>query len=203
MQNTKRNKVSDREINPQLNRGTHRRGRTPLGLLREDESGEGKTPPTQHTSPAAEGSPGTASTKSHTLGVSGNRNILTPGSGGQRPKSRCQQGHAPSQAQQEAPPTPSLPALWGSSAHRDSSPSPVSSPGLLSEAWLSPDLSANAFQTRVKFMTTKAGEQRCAPSQHPWLKGTLGLGTVTGLPPAVPQTLCHPAPNCLWCPVCI
>ena len=100
-------------------------------------------------------------------------------------------------------PLPSLPSLWGSSAHRDSSPSPL----CLHLAYFPRprylQISANASQTRVKSMTTKAREQGCPLGQRPQLMGTLGLWAMKELPPEVPQTLCHPAPNCLWCPVCI
>ena len=46
-----------------------------------------------------------------------------------------------------------------------------------------------------------AREQGCPLGQYPRLVGTLGLEAMREHPPEVPETLCHPAPDCLWCPV--
>ena len=100
-------------------------------------------------------------------------------------------------------PLPPLPALWGSSAQRQLFIPPLSSPSQHSQMWVPPDISAKASQTSVEIMTTKARQQGCPLGQCPQLVGTLGLGAMKELPPAGPQTLCHHAPNCLWCPFCI
>ena len=123
MQNTKRNKVSDREINHQLNRGTHRRGRTPLGLLREDESVEGRMPPTQHTNSTADGSPGTAAPSPTHWGCKATEISLLPVLEARDPSQGVSRATLPPRLSRK--PLPSLPALWGSSAHQDSSPSPL------------------------------------------------------------------------------